>query len=142
MSGETDLQRLLAGLTPTLSEDEFVFCTLPETSITQPLSAAAFAIVHEAEGSTLIVKRTLAEARELPFDATFCRITLAVHSSLQAVGLTAAVSGKLASTGISANVVAGYFHDYVFVPADRSAEALRLLLALANPNTASPLNAE
>ena len=131
MPGETNLQRLLSGLTPSLSDDEYVFCSLPETSVPQPLSAEAFAVIQEPEGCTVILKRRLAETHELSFEITFRRITLGVHSSLQAVGLTAAVAGQLAAADISANVVAGYYHDYVFVPADRADHAIDLLLALA-----------
>jgi len=54
-------------------------------------------------------------------------ITLQIHSSLSAVGLTAAVSKILADEGISANIVAAYFHDHVFVPSHRADEALLAL---------------
>ena len=47
-----------------------------------------------------------------------------VHSSLEAVGLTAIVSGKLAAYEISANVIAGYYHDHIFVPEQFADEAL------------------
>ena len=56
-------------------------------------------------------------------------ITLTVHSSLEAVGLTAAIATELARFGVSANVVAAYFHDHVFVP---SAQAEQALAALGN----------
>ena len=54
-----------------------------------------------------------------------------MRSSLDAVGLTAAVSRQLTEHGISCNVVAGYFHDHLFVPLDRGQQALDLLRALA-----------
>jgi hypothetical protein len=57
-------------------------------------------------------------------------ITLRVHSSLAAVGLTAAVAAALSDHGISANVVAAYCHDHIFVPADRAEEALAALRSL------------
>ena len=60
----------------------------------------------------------------------FARITLNIHSALQAVGLTAAVAGALAAAGISANVVAGFHHDHIFLPAgdaDRAMATLRRL---------------
>jgi hypothetical protein len=46
------------------------------------------------------------------------------------VGLTAAVSAALTREGISANVIAAYYHDHIFVPeadAERALDALRAL---------------
>ena len=57
----------------------------------------------------------------------WARIFLGVHSSLEAVGLTAVLSSRLAEAGISANVVAGLFHDHLFVPWDRREEAIDCL---------------
>ena len=59
------------------------------------------------------------------------QITLGVFSALDGVGLTAAVSGALASLGIPCNVVAAYHHDHVFVPEARIDEALTALKRLA-----------
>lgn len=55
-------------------------------------------------------------------------ITLEVHSALDAIGLTAEVSRSLANAGISRNVLAGYFHDHLLVPANRTQEALDVLI--------------
>jgi hypothetical protein len=52
-----------------------------------------------------------------------------VQSSLDAVGLTAAVSAKLAAIGIPCNVLAGYHHDHVLVPVDRVDDAITVLTA-------------
>lgn len=52
-------------------------------------------------------------------------------SPLEAVGLTAAVSGALAGAGISANVVATFFHDHVFVPKASAELALAVLQNLS-----------
>jgi hypothetical protein len=60
----------------------------------------------------------------------FQRITLSVHTSLEAVGLTAAVSSALAREGISANVVAAYYHDHIFVPVAKANQALSCILKL------------
>ena len=69
-----------------------------------------------------------ADSFDLPYDGIFRCITLGVHSSLEAVGLTAAVAGKLAAHGIAANVIAAYFHDHVFVQANLADRAIGLLL--------------
>lgn len=57
--------------------------------------------------------------------------TLEIHSALEAVGLTAAVSRVLTEAGLSANVVAGHTHDHVFVPLDRVDDAMRALAELS-----------
>ena len=87
----------------------------------------AFALIREDEGLTVI--------RPHP-DGEWARISLEVHSSLSAVGLTAALSSALADAGISANIVAALRHDHLFVPWDRREEALRCIeaLGLAEPN--------
>jgi hypothetical protein len=57
-----------------------------------------------------------------------CRwITLGVISSLEAVGLTSAVSQALTEARISCNVVAAYSHDHLFVPAKDAERALEVL---------------
>ena len=61
----------------------------------------------------------------------FSWISLTVHSSLEAVGLTAAFSRALADEGISCNVVAGYYHDHIFVPLNDTDRALRALKRLS-----------
>ncbi|WP_260563531.1 ACT domain-containing protein [Alteromonas sp. KS69] len=61
-------------------------------------------------------------------------MTCNVHSSLDAVGMTAVMSAALTQANISANVVAGYYHDHIFVPAGRADEAIAVLFELANPS--------
>ena len=86
----------------------------------------------EAEGLTLVLLKDSAEQSGLDWQEEYRCITLGVHSSLQAVGLTAAVAGALAENGISANVIAAYFHDHVFIPSELASKALGILLALNN----------
>jgi hypothetical protein len=112
--GETDLRRLLANLSPSLDPRRFIFDTDNET-------ADAFAIIREDEVTTVV--------RAIP-EGEWARITLTVHSSLEAVGMTAAFAGALAEHGISANVIAGLFHDHIFVPWDRREEAVKVLQSL------------
>lgn len=92
---------------PHLLEPEFVFCTVP-SSLADYVSLNPIATVLEAEGLTLVLEKGVAKNAGLQFEGSFCQITLTVHSSLEAVGLTAALSAKLAAQGISANVIAAY----------------------------------
>jgi hypothetical protein len=112
-----DLAGMLAGMAPVLDPREWRFVLVEGD---QP--AAAFALIREEEGTTAII------AGE---GGGFARITLMVHSALEGVGLTAAVSGALAAAGIACNVVAGFHHDHLFVPWDRRLEALDFLQRLA-----------
>ncbi len=87
--------------------------------------------VSEQEGLTLVVQEAQAVAAGLDHHFVAGWITLRVHSALEAVGLTAAVSLALTDAGISCNVVAGFHHDHLFVPYARAAEAVQVLEALA-----------
>jgi uncharacterized protein len=134
MSGARELSGLLSTLEPELSSAEMVFCTFGDFAIGERLHLCPVAVVLEVEGLTLIIPKAASEQHAIPFQGTFRAITLKVHSSLEAVGLTAAVAGRLTLHGISANVVAAYYHDHVFVPsaeAERAVQVLRDLQAEA-----------
>lgn len=127
MSGETDLDKLLRGLKPKLLDGEYVFCSIPGARYGDYPELQPIAAISETEGLTLVIPRFAADQNDFAYESVFKGITLMVHSSLDAIGLTAAVSGILFELGISANVIAGYYHDQLFVPsndADRALEAL------------------
>ncbi len=86
--------------------------------------------ILEDEGMTVVVSKKQADAYKLPFSIVFHKISLNIHSSLEAVGLTAAISTALASHNISANVVAGYYHDHIYIPKDSADLALEILEGL------------
>jgi uncharacterized protein len=123
-----ELAGLLRDLEPHRRPGQFVFCTVGEV----PADIEPLAVVHEDEGVTVVVDKEVAEGEGWDYDFVAAMITLGVRSGLDAVGLTAAVSSLLAEAGISCNVVAGYFHDHLFVPADRAEEALELLGRLSS----------
>jgi uncharacterized protein len=123
MAGERDLERLLATMEPELQPGRYVFTTVAEV----PVDCDPVALVREAEGTTLVVGQAEADGLGLPYDYVTAMISLRAHSALDAVGLTAAVAAVLAEAGMSCNVVAGYYHDHLFVPYERGAEAVGLL---------------
>jgi hypothetical protein len=86
--------------------------------------------VREPEGLTLVVPEEQAVAAGLPVLFRAAWISLTVHSDLEAVGLTAAFSTALGQAGISCNVVAGAFHDHIFVPVAQAQKTLEILRAL------------
>lgn len=126
MTGIHDLQALLRGMQPVLSAEEYGFGRGQE-----PGGLRAFAVIREAEGVTLVAPVADLAAAGVVHEGGWARISLTVHSDLAAVGLTAAISAALAAEGISANVIAGYFHDHILVPWARREAALAALARLA-----------
>ncbi|SDL14275.1 ACT domain-containing protein [Tessaracoccus oleiagri] len=122
MSGETDLGKLLATMSPEARAGRYVFAAVDE-----PPAAEVLASVVEPEGLSVVVAQEDADRLGLAYDFVAGWITLRVHSSLAAVGLTAAVSAALADASISCNVIAGFHHDHLLVPIDRLDEALAVL---------------
>jgi len=120
--GEHDLGVMLATMSPVRDPIDYVFLTDIDASI----HADALMTFRESEGVTQIIPATDERA-----ELRYTRIELRVHSSLAAVGLTAAVSAALTDAGISANVVAAYYHDHVFVPVARADDALAALQQLS-----------
>ncbi len=128
MSGETNLRLLLANLRPRLA-GQFIFCSVPDHLVAKR-EIQAIATFRESEETTLVVEKEAAEKAGLD-GSVHTLITLDVHSSLEAVGLIAAVTGALAAAGISVNVFSGFYHDHLFVPASRAAEAMSVLTELS-----------
>ncbi|MAP03440.1 MAG: hypothetical protein CME48_00455 [Halieaceae bacterium] len=131
-TGESDLLTLIAQMSPSLDDQVWAFVSVGEVS-SEYVAEHALATFRETEGTTLIIPWERAGEFDVCSEP-MARITLNIHSSLEAVGLTAAVSQALASEAISANVVAGFYHDHIFVPqtaGERAVACLTLLSAAA-----------
>ncbi|MDE1996951.1 MAG: ACT domain-containing protein [Rhizobiaceae bacterium] len=131
MPGITDLDVLISSMKPDLVDGGFAFCSVPASALAGYLHLQPVGLFQEKEGVTLIVPVHMARQAGLPVEPAMRMITLNVHSSLEAVGLTAAFATALGNEGISANVVAGYYHDHIFVPASDAARAVAALEALS-----------
>ncbi len=126
MVGETNLVKLLQSMSPQLMPEQYVFCCV-QGGFADYQNLSPLAMFRETEGLTLVVTKAQAEANGFAFESVFSGITLTVHSSLDAVGLTAAVATKLAEYDISANVIAAYYHDHIFVQTEKAELALKAL---------------
>ena len=136
MNTDRDLAHLIFNLRPILNPGRYAFVVLPADTALQQLPILA--CMREAEGMTVIVDEEIAIASALPVRFTAAWITLSVQSDLSAVGLTAAFSSALADAGISCNVVAGVFHDHLFVPVDQATQAMLTLHAMQQASLPSP----
>jgi hypothetical protein len=131
MSGEKNLAKLLSSMSPQLVAGEFVFCTFENAYYGDHSGLQPIASFSESEGLTLVIAKTTADLQQIHYESVFRCITLKVHSSLDAVGLTAAFAAKLAQHGISANVIAGYYHDHIFVRRELAHKAIEALKELS-----------
>lgn len=133
--GETDLATILASLRVDRRPETYTIVTRSESvSVADGIAA----VVRESEGTSVVL--TVGEARRrgwpVEFEATW--LTIDVHTALEGVGLTAAISVALAEHDIPCNVVAGYHHDHLLVPHDRADEAVTVLVSLGGEADRDP----
>src|SRR5437879_2586361 len=113
MTGETDLNKLLKTMKPRHNPGDYVFCVVKDPAAVRPQDIVL--LFKEEEGTTVILFKERADELGLGYSFVASWITLTVHSSLEAVGLTAAFATALAAEGVSCNVVAAFYHDHIFV---------------------------
>jgi uncharacterized protein len=129
MAGETNLQLLLNNMQPQLNKGEYIFATVEDIALFD--TTKMISLFKEQEGYTIIAEKKIADEWKLKYSYVAAWITLTVHSSLEAVGLTAAFSKALGDAGISCNVVAAYYHDHIFVDVKDAEKAMEVLNDLA-----------
>jgi hypothetical protein len=125
VTGEIDLEQMLADLRVDIRAD--TYCMVSLSAPNEELRTSAAAMIVEDEAVTLVVTTAQADANGLPYDFPAAWLTLEVHSSLHAVGLTAAVARMLSDEGIPCNVLAGFYHDHLLVPAGEGQRVKEIL---------------
>ena len=129
MQGQTNLSVLIKNMQPILNDRLYVFCLMPPQTVLDFNRIVFF--FREQEGVSIVVEKAYADAQGFEYTSVFAWITLHIHSALEAIGLTAAFSNALADNDISCNVVAGYYHDHIFVQHELAQEAIQVLQELA-----------
>lgn len=130
MTGEKDLNTLVQSMQPKLIEEEYIFCSVPIEQVAA-LNVTPICQFREVEGMTLILTKQEAEEANLNNEFVWRMITVLVHSSLEAVGFLAAVTNKLADEDISVNAVSAYYHDHLFIPANKAEKAMHILTSMS-----------
>ena len=129
MEGEKDLQKLLKNMKPVLNPGEYVFAVVK--NLDNILRTDTLFEFKEKEAITLVLEKNKADTLKLSYQFISSWITLKVHSSVEAVGLTAAFSTALTKQKISCNVVAGFYHDHIFVDTKDAKKAIEVLTNLS-----------
>lgn len=125
MSGETNLSIILKNLQPILHAGEYVYCKINHQEEMDVSKAILF--FREEEACTIVLKKEDADTVGLEYTYISSWITIKMHTSLEAVGLTSVISSALAKENISCNVVAAYFHDHIFTEKKDEALAMHIL---------------
>ncbi len=124
-TGETNLNNLIKNMEPILNDGEYVFASVSNVDVIP--REITICEIKEREGITVVLSKKNADEFGLQFEFIAAWITLNIHSSLEAVGLTAAFASELGKHNISCNVIAGYYHDHIFVDQKDKEKAMKVL---------------
>jgi len=127
MSGQTNLEEVLNSIKVSCDDIEYCFATVKDNNFSLKEILGMF---QEDEGLTLIATKKYFEKNNISYDGPFAKLTIEGHTSLELVGLTAILSTELAKIGISANVIAAYFHDHIFVQYNLRQKAIMAINSL------------
>jgi len=122
-----DLGKMLATMSVSVRPGRFTVASVTESV---HVGNGVEVVLREAEGFTVVATVEAAERNGWPVGFVAAWLTLEVHSALEAVGLTAAVARVLGESGISCNVLAGFYHDHILVQADRADDAVQCIEGL------------
>ena len=130
MRSHKKLKHLISKLSPRLNEGDYVFVSVKSTKeFSRSMVLFEF---KEKEGTTIVLSQKAADQYNLKYTFIACWITLEVYSSLNAIGLTAAISTALTKHEIPCNIVAGYHHDHLFVRKELAAQTMSVLRNLSS----------
>ncbi len=128
--GIVNLKVLINSMSPELKKEKFCFVSLSRVKF-KLLNIEPTLFFNEKEGITIIITKDVADKLKLNYSSTWAQITLNINSDLNAIGFLSIISNELAKMKIPLNVVSAYYHDHLFVPFEKSKDALNTLRRFA-----------
>ena len=130
MSGITDLQETLNSIKVSCDDIQYGFSSIEDENLIE--RDKVLATFHENDRLAIIAPVEYLIFKGVEHEGPYAKLTIDVHTSLELVGLTAVMATALAKEGISANVVAAFYHDHVFVQYQFKDKARQILENLKN----------
>lgn len=127
------LKDILENLDPKILQSEFIFMSSNGDLIELIKALDPIGFFKEKEGNTLVISKELADKFNVEYDSVFSCISLGVNSSLDSFGLISTISRELTKNEISSNVFSGFYHDHIFVQADKAYKALKVIESIKHP---------
>lgn len=127
MTGKTDLSDVLQSLKISCDDKKYGFASVEKI---MDVNDSVLGVFKEKEGITVFAEEFYFKEKNIQYEGPFAKLTIEIHTSLELVGLTAILANKLAEHNISANVVAAFFHDHIFVQYDLRDQAIDSLMSL------------
>ncbi|XP_023330104.1 uncharacterized protein LOC111702595 [Eurytemora carolleeae] len=130
-AGEMNLEKLLREMNPELCSQVYGFISSTKAeALSDQIQQNCIMKFEENEGTTYIIPLEDLKIYKIQYEFACQKITLKIHSNLEAVGFLAQILEKLAEKNIPCNVVSGFYHDHLFVPEGRGHEALEMLTSI------------
>ncbi|WP_025770611.1 ACT domain-containing protein [Thioalkalivibrio sp. HK1] len=121
-----DLDSMIAHLSVSVRTGKYTVVSL-DAGTAPSIGDGVEAVVHERQGDTVVATTQRAEREGWIGDFIASWLTIDVHSALDSVGLTAAISTALAEENIPCNVLAAFYHDHLLIPAQCEERAVAIL---------------
>lgn len=126
MAGLPELSEVLKIMKPKIQPGEYIFCVVSEAKF-RTMNIKALCTFKEKEGISAILDRPSADGNAIQYSSVWKMISLSVNSSLESIGMLAAISTRFAKERIPLNVISAYHHDHLFVPVQFAEKAMALL---------------
>lgn len=129
MSEIIDLSYLIKNMKPTMLEGEYVFCEINKNGY-DVFELDPVSVLSIGNNYTLIIPKQKAVERKIEFKTIFNMLSLSVKDNNEDGEFIAVIAGVFADQCIPAKFISAIGTHYLFVPTNKTKEAMQLLFDL------------